>query len=67
MKKTEGIKDIASLNQMDNEALKQELNIAKKELFVLKMKQFSNELKETHLIRNYRKYVARLNTFISQQ
>lgn len=67
MKKTvSSIKDISSLNQLDNEWLKQELNKAKKELFILKMKQFSNELKETHLIRMYRRYIARLNTFLSQ-
>ncbi|MDD2487514.1 MAG: 50S ribosomal protein L29 [Candidatus Gracilibacteria bacterium] len=66
MKKTESsIKDIASLNQLDNEGLNQELNKAKKELFVLKMKHYSNELKETHLIRMYKKYIARLNTFLS--
>ena len=66
MKKTESsIKDLSALNQLDNEWLKQELNKAKKELFVLRMKNFANELKQTHLIKMYRKYIARLNTFLS--
>ncbi|EKE25955.1 MAG: hypothetical protein ACD_4C00487G0011 [uncultured bacterium (gcode 4)] len=67
MKKTEiAIKDAQSLNQLDNEALNLELNKAKKELFVLRMKNCANELKETHLIKAHRKYVARLKTFLSK-
>jgi ribosomal protein L29 len=29
------------------------------------MKNFANELKTTHLIKMHRKYIARLNTFLS--
>lgn len=66
-KKTSSIvKDNVSLSQLDNDALKKELNTAKKELFLLKMKHFANELKETHLIKLYRKYIARLNTFLAK-
>ncbi|EKD66485.1 MAG: hypothetical protein ACD_49C00038G0019 [uncultured bacterium (gcode 4)] len=65
MKKTAtDIKDISALNQLDKEGLNKELLKAKKEMFILKMKHFANELKQTHLIKAYRKYIARLNTFI---
>lgn len=63
-KKTTELKDMQALNQLDNEWLKKELDKAKKELFVLKMKKVANELKQTHLLKLYRKYIARLSTLI---
>ena len=64
-KTTELIKDISSLNQMDTDTLNLELNKAKKEHFIMKMKHYSNELKETHNLKPLRKYIARLKTFLA--
>jgi ribosomal protein L29 len=66
MKKTiKDIKDKNTLLQLDKEGLFTELNKAKQEFYVLKMKYFSNELKQTHLLKVYRKYISRLNTLIN--
>jgi ribosomal protein L29 len=42
--------------------LKKEYNEAQKKLFTLKMKLELNELKQTHLIKFLRKYLAAINT-----
>ncbi len=64
-KNIKDIKDVNTLSQLDKEWLFTELDKAKKELYVLKMKYFSNELKQTHLLKLYKKYISRLNTFIN--
>ncbi len=66
MKKAERIKDIKNLLQLDGVSLNKELLKAKKELYILQMKSSGGELKQTHLLRLYKKYIARLNTLINK-
>jgi ribosomal protein L29 len=56
------LKDNASLRKLDAKALKEELTINSKKLFELSMKKSLGELKQTHLIRALRRYIARIKT-----
>lgn len=58
-------KDNNALAQLDVEALKKELKAAQIELYVLRMKHIANELKQTHLLKPKRAYIARINTYIN--
>lgn len=58
-------KALADLKKLDRSDLQAELLSAKKELFVLTMKKDLGELKQTHMIRSTRKYIARISTFLS--
>ena len=50
---------LVSLSDTD---LKKELSRSAKNLFVLRMKKQTWELKQTHVIKFLRRYIARLNT-----
>lgn len=65
MKKASGLKDNKALALLDAEALRKELTSAKQELYVLRMKNVANELKQPHLIKEYKTYVARINTYLN--
>ena len=54
-----------SLIKMDQTELKKELNKSKKRLYTLSMKLALWELKQTHLIKPMRRYVAWLHTLIN--
>ena len=56
------LKDNAALRKLDAKALKEELTINSKKLFELSMKKSLGELKQTHLIKALRRYIARLKT-----
>lgn len=60
-----GLKDNAKLSGLTKEKLTQELKDSEKKLFSLKMKKGAGELKQTHLVKFLRRYVAKLNTFLS--
>lgn len=49
------------LSALDAEGLAKELSKSERELFLLNMKHRANELKQTHTIRLYRKYIAGLH------
>lgn len=55
------------LNSMELVDLKKELVNAKKMMFELKMKLELNELKQTHLIKALRRYIAVINTIASSK
>lgn len=55
------------LNSMELVDLKKELVNAKKMMFELKMKLELNELKQTHLIKSLRRYIAVINTIASSK
>ncbi len=59
------LKNNETLTQMDIPALKKELQASKKQLFTLKMKLALWELKQTHLVRYMRRYVAYVSTLIN--
>ena len=65
MKKS-ALKDNKTLASMDILALNKELKTMQEELYVLRMKKASNELKETHLLKEYKAQIARINTFLNQ-
>jgi ribosomal protein L29 len=56
------LKDLAKINTLKQEELLAELKTAQKELYRQKMKLELNELKQTHLIKFLRRYIARLKT-----
>lgn len=59
--------ELKKLKEFDLAKLQQELKGALKKMFELKAKLELNELKQTHLLRFMRKYIAQLNTLISQK
>ncbi|MDD2566193.1 MAG: 50S ribosomal protein L29 [Candidatus Gracilibacteria bacterium] len=59
-----GLKDNRALAQLDIDALQKELRKAQIEYYVLRMKHVANELKQTHLLKAHKSYIARLNTYL---
>ncbi len=59
------LKALKDLNAMEVADLKKELVSAKKTMFELNMKLELNELKQTHLIKALRRYIAVINTIAS--
>jgi ribosomal protein L29 len=57
--KLKSIKDIDAMKEVD---LRIELQSSEKKLFEFKMKNQLNELKQTHLIKPLRRYIAALKT-----
>lgn len=60
-----GLKDNKALSQLDKQALTKELNKMQAELYILKMKHVANELKQSHLLKAHKSYIARLNTYLN--
>ena len=56
------LQKIEKLNELNEKDLKIELIKSSKDLFVLRMKKEQWELKQTHLIKAVRRYVAIINT-----
>ena len=57
--KLKSTKDVAALKE-DN--LRKEIQTSEKKLFEMKMKKELNELKQTHLMKPMRRYIAALKT-----
>jgi len=56
------LKDKSDLIKLDSKSLKQELVEKSKKLYELSMKKELNELKQTHLIKALRRYIAVVKT-----
>lgn len=56
-----------NINEMNLDSLKKELKDAEKKFFSLHMKHKTDELKQTHLLKNMRRYIAKIKTAISKQ
>jgi len=56
------MKEIKDLRKLELSDLRKELVDSKKQLFELTMKLELNELKQTHLIKPLRRYIAAINT-----
>jgi large subunit ribosomal protein L29 len=54
--------DTNKLKELNDKDLSSELKKSSKNLYVLKMKKQLGELKQTHLIKALRRYIARINT-----
>lgn len=59
------MKDLATLRSLDKAALQGELTTARKSLYVLTMKHQLGELKQPHLLKSTRKYIAQISTFLT--
>ncbi len=60
------LKETAELKKLDAKSLKEELINNSKKLFELQMKKNLGELKQTHLIRALRRYIARIKTIANE-
>jgi len=56
------LKELGKLIELNEKDLRAELTRTSKELFSARMKKEVGELKQTHLIKALRRYVAQLNT-----
>lgn len=61
------ILEISKLNEMSVEDLNSEEKRASKELFTLNMRLKVGELKQTHLVKALRRYIAVVNTVITSK
>lgn len=59
------LKSLEDLRKATPDDLRKDLKEAEKKLFSFSMKLELNELKQTHLIKFLRKYVARLKTLLN--
>lgn len=57
----------AKIAELDEKALKSEVVSTSKKLYELQMKKELNELKQTHLIKALRRYIAMLKTIASSK
>lgn len=56
------LQEAAKLNSLKEDELKKELQASLKKAFVLRMKNELGELKQVHLIKYLRRYIARIKT-----
>ena len=56
------LQELGKLIELDEKGLRTELTKSSKESFSLKMKKEVGELKQTHLIKALRRYIAQINT-----
>lgn len=59
------VKTTQELKALDRSELTLELKNAQKDLYVLSMKKELGELKQTHLMKKGRKYIAQISTFLT--
>lgn len=58
-------KTLPELKTLSKTELQSELASARRDLYILVMKRELGELKQTHLIKKSRKYIAQISTFLS--
>ena len=56
------LKSSKEIDALDEKGLKAEITTSAKKLFEMKMKKELNELKQTHLVKPMRRYIAVLKT-----
>lgn len=61
------LKDIKALKELTLDNLKKELKDSESRFFLLNMKLKTDELKQTHLIKFLRRYIARIKVVIVQK
>ena len=66
-KKELKIKDTSKLLEMTEKEFKKELRDSQKKMYETQMKLQANELKQTHLVKGQRKYIAVLNTIATSK
>lgn len=58
-------KSLADLKALSKSELQTELTSARRDLYVLTMKKELGELKQSHLMKKSRKYIAQISTFLT--
>jgi len=61
------LKENSKLNSLDKKELNEEITLSMKNLFVLRMKKEKGELKQTHLIKFLRRYIAKVKTIANMK
>lgn len=61
------LKPIKDLEKLEKSEINKELASAKKKMFGLNMKLELNELKQTHLVKSLRRYIAVLKTVLNSK
>lgn len=61
------LQELGKLIELNEKDLKTELVKSSKQLFVFRMKKQLGELKQTHLIKALRRYIARVNTIATSK
>lgn len=58
-------KSLTDLKALSNTELQTELTSARRDLYILTMKKELGELKQSHLMKKSRKYIAQISTFLT--
>jgi ribosomal protein L29 len=58
-------KSLADLKTLSKTELQTELTSARRDLYILTMKKELGELKQSHLMKKSRKYIAQISTFLT--
>ncbi len=58
-------KSIGDLKSLERTELVRELESARRELYILTMKKNLGELKQPHVLKGQRRYIAQISTFIT--
>ena len=58
-------KSLSELKNLSKTELQSELQTARRDLYVLAMKKELGELKQSHLMKKGRKYIAQISTFLT--
>lgn len=61
------LQETTKISEMTQGDMKKEVVDAQKKMYVLQMKKSAGELKQTHMLKALRRYVAKLKTFASQK
>ena len=59
--------DLEQLKKMDPKKLKEEMADARKEMFKVAFEVSGGQSKNSHIISNYKKYIARIQTILNSQ
>ncbi len=59
------LKSLSDLKSLDRSELARELESARRELYILTMKKNLGELKQPHVLKGQRRYIAQISTFLT--
>ncbi len=59
------LKSLSDLKTLDRSDLTRELESARRELYILTMKKNLGELKQPHVLKGQRRYIAQISTFLT--
>ena len=59
------LKSLSDLKTLDRSDLARELESARRELYILTMRKNLGELKQPHVLKGQRRYIAQISTFLT--